>query len=46
MKAIKLFIAVIFLFAMSVHAQDSLVLRKIYDEALVNGIISEFKVSV
>jgi carboxypeptidase Q len=37
MKAIKLFIAVIFLFAMSVHAQDSLVLRKIYDEALVNG---------
>jgi len=37
MKAIKLFIAVIFLFALSVHAQDSLVLRKIYDEALVNG---------
>ena len=37
MKAIKLLIAVIFLFALSVHAQDSLVLRKIYDEALVNG---------
>ncbi|MBU1371853.1 MAG: M20/M25/M40 family metallo-hydrolase [Bacteroidetes bacterium] len=37
MKAIKLFIAVLFLFALSVHAQDSLVLRKIYDEALVNG---------
>lgn len=37
MKSIKLLVAVIFLFVLTVHGQDSLVLRKIYDEALVNG---------
>lgn len=37
MKAVKLLVISIFLFMLSAHAQDSLVLRKIYDEALVNG---------
>lgn len=37
MKSIKTLIATLFLFTLTVHAQDSLVLRKIYDEALVNG---------
>jgi hypothetical protein len=37
MKSIKILVATLFLFTLTVHAQDSLVLRKIYDEALVNG---------
>ncbi len=37
MKSLKLLVTVLFLFVLSVHAQDSLTLRKIYDEALVDG---------
>ncbi|MEO5910605.1 MAG: M20/M25/M40 family metallo-hydrolase [Pelobium sp.] len=37
MKAVKLIIAVLFISVLSVKAQDSLMFRKIYDEALVNG---------
>ncbi len=36
MKAIKLILS-IFLFASQLHAQDSLTIRKIYDQALLNG---------
>lgn len=37
MKSVKILVATLFLFTLTVQAQDSLVLRKIYDEALVNG---------
>lgn len=37
MKAVKLLVLSLFLSVFGAHAQDVLVLRKIYDEALVNG---------
>ena len=37
MKYLKLLIACFFLFTTTLQAQDSLALRRIYDEALINN---------